>query len=233
MDETGALVLFSGGQDSTTCLAWALDRFDRVETIGFDYRQRNRIELDVRPRVRAALAQAFPKWGRRLGEDHRIDLAALAEVSESAMTREIAIATEAGGLPNTFVPGRNLLFVTFAAALAYRRGLKRLVTGVCETDFSGYPDCRDDTIKALQVALNLGMEARFVVETPLMWIDKAATWRLARDLGGEALVAIIREETHTCYNGDRTRRHDWGWGCGACPACALRATGYAKFQAES
>jgi len=232
MDEASALVLFSGGQDSTTCLAWALDRFDRVETIGFDYGQRNRIELDVRPRVRAALAQAFPDWGRKLGEDHRIDLSALAQVSESAMTRDIAIATRADGLPNTFVPGRNLLFLTFAAALAYRRGLKRLVAGVCETDYSGYPDCRDDTVKALQVAINLGMETRFVVETPLMWIDKAATWRLARDLGGETLVEIVREDTHTCYNGDRSRRHEWGWGCGACPACALRAAGYAKFRAE-
>jgi 7-cyano-7-deazaguanine synthase len=232
MDEASALVLFSGGQDSTTCLAWALDRFDRVETVGFDYRQRNRVELDVRPSLRAALTQAFPPWGRKLGEDHRIDLAALAEVSESAMTRDVAIAMRADGLPNTFVPGRNLLFLTFAAALAYRRGLKRLVTGVCETDYSGYPDCRDDTIKALQVAINLGMERRFVIETPLMWIDKAATWRLARDLGGEALVEIVREKTHTCYNGDRSRRHEWGWGCANCPACALRAAGYAKFRAE-
>ncbi len=232
MDEASALVLFSGGQDSTTCLAWALDRFDRVETVGFDYRQRNRIELDVRPRLRAALAQAFPHWARKLGEDHRIDLSALAAVSESAMTRDVAIAVAVGGLPNTFVPGRNLIFLTFAAALAYRRGLKRLVTGVCETDYSGYPDCRDDAIKALQVAVNLGMATRFVVETPLMWIDKAATWRLARDLGGEALVEIVREETHTCYNGDRSRRHEWGWGCADCPACALRAAGYAKFRAE-
>ncbi len=232
MEKTSALVLFSGGQDSTTCLAWALDRFDRVETVGFDYRQRNRVELDVRPSLRAALAQAFPRWARKLGEDHRIDLSALAAVSESAMTRDVAIAMRADGLPNTFVPGRNLLFLTFAAALAYRRGLKHLVTGVCETDYSGYPDCRDDTIKALQVAINLGVERRFVIETPLMWIDKAATWRLARDLGGEALVEIVREETHTCYNGDRSRRHEWGWGCADCPACALRAAGYAKFRAE-
>ncbi len=232
MEKTSALVLFSGGQDSTTCLAWALDRFDRVETVGFDYRQRNRVELDVRPSLRAALAQAFPRWAPRLGEDHRIDLSALAAVSESAMTRDVAIAMRADGLPNTFVPGRNLLFLTFAAALAYRRGLKHLVTGVCETDYSGYPDCRDDTIKALQVAINLGVERRFVIETPLMWIDKAATWRLARDLGGEALVEIVREETHTCYNGDRSRRHEWGWGCADCPACALRAAGYAKFRAE-
>ncbi|MFZ1964712.1 MAG: 7-cyano-7-deazaguanine synthase QueC [Roseiarcus sp.] len=232
MDEASALVLFSGGQDSTTCLAWALERFDRVETIGFDYRQRNAIELDVRPRVRAALTREFPRWGEKLGEDHRIDLAALAEVSESAMTRDVAIAARADGLPNTFVPGRNLLFLILAAALAYRRGIKRLVAGMCETDYSGYPDCRDDAIKAMQVAVNLGMATRFVIETPLMRIDKAATWRLARDLGGEALVAIVREETHTCYNGDRSHRHEWGWGCGACPACALRAAGWAKFHAE-
>ena len=231
MDEASALVLFSGGQDSTTCLAWALERFDRVETIGFDYRQRNRIELDVRPRVRAALTQAFPRWGKKLGEDHRIDLAALAEISESAMTRDVAIATRADGLPNTFVPGRNLVFLVFAAALGYRRGIKRLVAGMCETDYSGYPDCRDDAIKAMQVALNLGMATRLVVETPLMWIDKAATWRLARDLGGETLVDIVREVTHTCYEGDRSRRHEWGFGCGHCPACALRAAGYAAFRA--
>ena len=232
MDERSALVLFSGGQDSTTCLAWALERFDRVETIGFDYRQRNRIELDARPRVRAALAQAFPRWGKRLDEDHVLDLAALAEVSESAMTRDVAIATRADGLPNTFVPGRNLAFLIFAAALGYRRGIKRLVAGMCETDYSGYPDCRDDAIKAMQVAVNLGMATRFVIETPLMRIDKAATWRLARDLGGEALVTIVREETHTCYNGDRRHRHEWGWGCAACPACGLRAAGWAKFRAE-
>ena len=231
MSDTSALVLFSGGQDSTTCLAWALERFDRVETVGFDYRQRNRIELEARPKLRAAIAAAFPRWATRLGDDHVLDLAALAEVSDSAMTRDVAIAVRADGLPNTFVPGRNLAFLTFAAALAYRRGLRRLVTGVCETDYSGYPDCRDDTIKALQVALNLGMATRLVVETPLMWVDKAATWRLARDLGGETLIDIVREETHTCYEGDRSHRHDWGFGCGRCPACALRAAGYAAFRA--
>jgi 7-cyano-7-deazaguanine synthase len=231
MDERSALVLFSGGQDSTTCLAWALDRFDRVETVGFDYRQRNRVELEARPKVRAAIVAAFPYWGRKLGDDHVLDLAALAEVSDSAMTRDVAIAARADGLPNTFVPGRNLVFLTFAAALAYRRGIRRLVAGMCETDYSGYPDCRDDAIKALQVALNLGMATRLIVETPLMWIDKAATWRLARDLGGEILVDIVREETHTCYEGDRSCRHDWGLGCGHCPACALRAAGYAAFRA--
>ena len=231
MDEQNALVLFSGGQDSTTCLAWALARFDRVETIGFDYRQRNRVELDQRPRVVAALRRAFPQWAAKLGDDHRLDLAALAEVSDSAMTRDVAIAAAGDGLPNTFVPGRNLLFLTFAAAVAYRRGLGRLVAGVCETDYSGYPDCRDDSVKALQVALNLGMATRLAIETPLMWIDKAATWRLARDLGGEALIDIVREDTHTCYEGDRAHRHDWGYGCGHCPACALRAAGYAAFRA--
>ena len=231
MTEQSALVLFSGGQDSTICLAWALERFERVETVGFDYRQRNRIELTVRPRVRAALTQAFPRWAARLGEDHLLDLATLAKISDSAMTSDVAIATRADGLPNTFVPGRNFLFLTFAAALAYRRGLHNLVAGMCQTDYSGYPDCRDDTIKALQGALNLGMATQFVIETPLMWLDKAASWRLAGELGGERLVDIIREDTHTCYEGDRSHRHEWGWGCGACPACALRAAGYAAFLA--
>ena len=231
MDEQSALVLFSGGQDSTTCLAWALDRFDRVETVGFDYRQRNRVELEARPKLRAAIVAAFPHWGRRLGDDHVLDLAALAEVSDSAMTRDVAIAARADGLPNTFVPGRNLVFLTFAAALAYRRGIRRLVTGVCETDYSGYPDCRDDTIKALQVALNLGMATRLVVETPLMWIDKAATFALAFDLAGQAFVDLLVEDTHTCYLGDRSHQHDWGYGCGDCPACRLRAAGFAKWKA--
>jgi 7-cyano-7-deazaguanine synthase len=226
----GALVLFSGGQDSTTCLAWALDRFARVETIGFDYGQRHRIELDQRPILRAALRERFPVWGERLGEDHTIDLAALGAIAETAMTREIAIEADAKGLPNTFVPGRNLLFLTFAAALAHRRGLRTLVGGMCETDFSGYPDCRDDTIKAMQVALNLGMERRFVIETPLMWIDKAGTWRLADTLGGDALLELIVEATHTCYIGERGTRHAWGYGCGTCPACMLRADGWRAFR---
>ncbi len=226
--EGGALVLFSGGQDSTTCLAWALDRFDRVETLGFDYRQRHRVELDGRPALRAALER---RWPGRLGPDHTIDLAALAAIGATAMTAEIAIATDAGGLPNTFVPGRNLLFLTFAAALAHRRGLRRIVGGMCETDYSGYPDCRDDTIKAMQVALNLGMDTRFVVETPLMWLDKADTWRLAERLGGRDLVDLIVEATHTCYLGERGARHAWGYGCGTCPACALRADGWQRFLA--
>jgi 7-cyano-7-deazaguanine synthase len=229
LDERTAMVLFSGGQDSTTCLAWALDRFERVETVGFDYGQRHRVELDVRPRILAAIRRDFPHWGSRLGGDRLLDLGALGEVSETALTRDVEIAMRKEGLPNTFVPGRNLVFLTFAAALAYRRAAQHLVTGVCETDYSGYPDCRDETIKAMQVALNLGMESRFVIHTPLMWIDKAGTWALAQALGGEAFVELVRTETHSCYQGDRATIHDWGHGCGACPACELRATGYAGY----
>jgi len=228
----GALVLFSGGQDSATCLAWALDRFARVETLGFDYGQRHIVELDCRAAFRDRLAAAFPARAPRLGADHTLKLDALAAVSDTALTRDVAIAMGAEGLPNTFVPGRNLLFLTFAAALAYRRGLRHIVGGMCETDYSGYPDCRDDTIKALQVALNLGMQRRFVLHTPLMWLTKAATWRLADALGGRGLVDLIVEDTHTCYHGERTRRHPWGYGCGACPACELRARGWDAFAAE-
>ncbi|MEO8248243.1 MAG: 7-cyano-7-deazaguanine synthase QueC [Burkholderiales bacterium] len=224
-----ALVLFSGGQDSTTCLAWALDRYQRVETIAFDYGQRHRIELDARLHVLAHLKREFAQWAARLGADHLLDLSVLGAVSETSLTRDIAFQMEQGGLPNTFVPGRNLLFLTLAAALAYRRGLLVLVTGVCETDFSGYPDCRDDTMKAMQIALSLGVDRRFLIETPLMWIDKAATWALAKQLGGEALVELIVERTHTCYLGERTVRHAWGWGCGTCPACVLRARGFERF----
>ncbi len=223
-----ALVLFSGGQDSTTCLAWALDRFARVETVGFDYGQRHKVELACRERVLAGLRAGFPSWCERLGADHSLALPVLGEISQTAMTQDVAIKVGEGGLPNTFVPGRNLAFFTFAAALAWRRGIKWLVGGMCETDYSGYPDCRDDTLKALQVALNLGMDRRFVVETPLMWLDKAATWRLAERLGGAALVALIRDETHSCYLGDRTRRHEWGYGCGTCQACALRREGWRR-----
>lgn len=224
-----AIVLFSGGQDSTTCLAWALDRFDHVETVGFDYGQRHRIELEVRPRVICALKQAFPVWAAKLGGDHVVDLAALGQVSETALTRDVGIVMEQNGLPSTFVPGRNLIFLTFAAAVAYRRGAKHIVTGVCETDYSGYPDCRDDTLKAMQIALNLGMEKRFVIHTPLMWIDKAATWKMAEDLGGSNLIHLINEETHTCYLGDRDNLHPWGRGCGTCPACKLRAEGWRRY----
>jgi 7-cyano-7-deazaguanine synthase len=224
-----ALVLFSGGQDSTTCLAWALTHFAEVETIGFDYGQRHRIELDCGDRVVAGLRHAFPEWNRKLGKDHRIDCSVVGRISETALTRDIAISYAESGLPNTFVPGRNLMFFVLAAALGYRRGARHLVGGMCETDYSGYPDCRDDTLKALQATLSLGIEHRFVLHTPLMWRDKAATWVLARELGGDALVELIREETHSCYRGDRARRHDWGYGCGGCPACELRGAGWEKF----
>ena len=226
-----ALVLFSGGQDSTTCLAWALARFARVETVGFDYGQRHRVEMECRLRVAECLRHEFPEWGARLGEDHLVDLGVLGRISDTALTRDAAIRFEKTGLPNTFVPGRNLLFFTFAAAIGYRRGLKHLVGGMCETDYSGYPDCRDDTLKALQATLSLGMDHRFAIHTPLMWRDKAATWVLARELGGMPLVELIREETHSCYQGERAQRHDWGYGCGACPACDLRRKGWNAFAA--
>ncbi len=230
MRDDHAIVLFSGGQDSATCLAWALERFARVETVGFAYRQRHAVELECRDTFRAELAKAFPHWAARLGDDHLLDAGVVADLGETAMTADVAIETGADGLPTTFVPGRNLVFLTLAAALAYRRGARHLVTGVCETDYSGYPDCRDDTIKALQVALNLGMDRRFVLHTPLMWIDKAGTWRMAEALGGPALVRLIVEHTHSCYVGDRSRRHPWGLGCGDCPACRLRAAGWRGFS---
>ena len=229
MHHRNALVLFSGGQDSTTCLALALSRYDRVETIAFDYGQRHAVELQARLRVLAEIKAQFPQWAPRLGEDHLLDLAVLGQVSETSLTRDTAFAMEQTGLPNTFVPGRNLLFLTLAAALAYRRGLEVIVTGVCETDYSGYPDCRDDSMKAMQLALSLGMDKRFLVETPLMWIDKAETWQLAHQLGGQKLVDLIVEHTHTCYLGDRSHRQDWGYGCGTCPACELRAKGFTRF----
>jgi len=225
-----ALVLFSGGQDSTVCLAWALERFGRVETIGFDYAQRHRVELDVRPRLRERITALRNAWAARLGEDHVLRLDALAAMSDTALTREVAIEIAENGLPTTFVPGRNLVFFAFAGALAYRRGAKHLVAGMCETDFSGYPDCRDDTIKAMQLALTLGMDRRFVIHTPLMWIDKAATFALAHAIGGNAFIDLLVEETHTCYLGDRSHRHEWGYGCGDCPACRLRAEGFAKWK---
>jgi len=224
-----ALVLFSGGQDSTTCLAWALERFATVETIGFDYSQRHRIELDCRAAVIERVRREFPDWSRKLGEDHVVDLRVLGEVSDTALTRDTAIAFEQSGLPNTFVPGRNLLFFTFAAAVGYRRGARHLIGGMCETDYSGYPDCRDDTLKALQVTLTLGMDQRFVIHTPLMWRDKAATWALADALGGSLFVELVVEETHSCYLGDRVHRHAWGYGCGDCPACGLRQAGWLAF----
>jgi 7-cyano-7-deazaguanine synthase len=227
---TSALVLFSGGQDSTTCLAHALQRYERVETIAFDYRQRHSVELDARLVVLREIRERFPEWAAKLGEDHLLDLAVLGAVSETSLTRQTAFQMESTGLPNTFVPGRNLLFLTLAAAVAYRRGLQVIVTGVCETDFSGYPDCRDDTMKAMQLALSLGMDKRFLIETPLMWIDKAATWSLAQSLGGQVLVDLIVEHTHTCYLGTRDQRHAWGYGCGECPACQLRARGWDAYS---
>ena len=231
-EEQIAIVLFSGGQDSTTCLGWAINRFDHVETVGFDYGQRHRIELEVRPKILDRMRREFSGWDGKLGEDHLLDMNVLGQVSETALTRDVEIRMNSTGLPNTFVPGRNLAFLTFAAAVGYRRGAKHLVMGVCETDYSGYPDCRDDTIKAMQLALNLGMEARFVIHTPLMWIDKAATWRLAREIGGARFFELVRDETHTCYQGDREHRHAWGYGCGECPACDLRAKGYQAYQTK-
>lgn len=227
---TTALVLFSGGQDSTTCLAWALDKFDAVETVGFDYGQRHAVELSCRAPIRTALGTIKPDWQRKLGADHLLDLRTLGALSDTALTSDRAIIFAANNLPNTFVPGRNLLFFTYAAALAYRRGIKDLIGGMCETDYSGYPDCRATTLQALQSALNLGMDETFTLHTPLMHIDKAATWRLAKRLGGSPLLELIREATHSCYLGDRRTRYDWGYGCGACPACQLRARGYQLFQ---
>ncbi|MBI4294245.1 MAG: 7-cyano-7-deazaguanine synthase QueC [Betaproteobacteria bacterium] len=227
-----ALVLFSGGQDSTTCLAWTLANFGRVQTIGFRYGQRHAVELECRPVILAEMRKRFPEWAAKLDEDHVLNLGIIRELGASAMTHDIAIGMGDAGLPNTFVPGRNLLFFTAAAALAYRKGIKTLVGGMCETDYSGYPDCRDDTIKALQVALGLGMDRRFVLETPLMWIDKAATWKMAEDLGGAPLLDLIVEHTHSCYIGDRSHRHDWGLGCGRCPACTLRKQGYERYCAK-
>ena len=230
-DPRTALVVFSGGQDSTACLAWALARYSHVETIGFDYGQRHKVELDCRGRIRTELAQAFPEWAPRLGEDHLLDLGLLGQISDTALTESRAIEMQANGLPNTFVPGRNLLFLNFAAALAYRRGASVLVGGMCETDYSGYPDCRDNTLKALQVAISLGLDSPMTIETPLMWLTKAQTWALSETLGGQALNDLIIEHTHTCYLGDRQHRHAWGYGCGMCPACELRARGWERYKA--
>ena len=230
MTKTQALVLFSGGQDSTVCLGWALDRFDRVETVGFDYGQRHAAELVARPRLRAAVEKDFARWRGKLGEDHVIPLSAPRAIGGSALTDAMAIEMGADGLPTTFVPGRNLMFLTAAAALGYRRGIADLVGGMCETDFSGYPDCRNDTMEAMASALSLGLAREVRIHTPLMFIDKAGTWKLAEELGGARLVDLIVEESVTCYEGDRTRRHDWGYGCGICPACALRARGFAAYR---
>lgn len=227
-----ALVLFSGGQDSSVCLAWALSRYPHVETVGFHYGQRHAVELDARQCVRTELARTFPCWSRRLGDDHMLDLATLGQISDTALTRSAAIAFDATGLPTTFVPGRNLLFFTYAAALGYRRGITRLVGGMCETDYSGYPDCRRQTLDGLEQTLRLGTEAPFEIKTPLMWRTKSETWRMAHDLGGDALVDLVIEHSHTCYLGVRAERQPWGYGCGECPACRLRAAGFDEWQKE-
>jgi len=227
-----ALVLFSGGQDSTVCLAWALERFVRVETVGFDYGQRHAVELTLRPRLRSALAALRPEWRARLGDDHVIKLDALSAISDTALTRDTAIEIAESGLPTTFVSGRNLIFFCFAGALAYRRGARHIVAGMCETDYSGYPNCRDDTVKAMQVALTLGLDKRVTLHTPLMWIDKADTFAMAEEIGGKPLLDLVIEDSHSCYLGERSQRHDWGYGCGTCPACRLRAQGFAKFMKQ-
>ena len=233
VSETSALVLFSGGQDSATCLAWALERYERVETIGFDYGQRHAVEMSARQAVREQMVNVLPQWAGRLGPDHVVDLTGFGAIGETAMTTDRAIEADARGLPNTFVPGRNLIFLVAAAALADRRGLEVLVGGMCETDFSGYPDCRNDTIQAMSQALTLGLAKPSPIETPLMFLTKAETWALAERIGGRALVDMIIEASHTCYLGDRTHRHDWGYGCGTCPACELRAAGYAAWAARA
>lgn len=227
-----ALVLFSGGQDSTTCLAWALNRFDVVETVGFHYGQRHGIEMECRHNILAKMPALFPALTTKLAADHVLDLGILGQISETALTRETEIVMEQNGLPTTFVPGRNLLFFTFAAALAYRRNITELVGGMCETDYSGYPDCRDETLKSLQQSINLGMDTHFTIHTPLMWLDKAATWKMAAELGGDVFLQFIRDETHTCYLGERGTKHAWGYGCGTCPSCAMRKKGYEEFIAK-
>lgn len=231
LQDAGALVLFSGGQDSTVCLVWALQRYARVETIGFDYGQRHRVELAQRLKVLDAL-RAVPEIGARLGDDRVLELAELGRLSETSLTRDVTIALTEAGLPTTFVPGRNLIFLTYAAALAYRRDIRAIIAGMCETDYSGYPDCRNETIQTLSRAISLGMDSAFDIYTPLMYIDKAGTWALAHDLGGQPLVDLIIDETHTCYLGDRAHRHAWGYGCGTCPACELRANGWRVWQSR-
>lgn len=228
--DNSALVIFSGGQDSTTCLAWALERFSSVSTIGFSYGQRHDVEMTCRKNILSRIRRIDGSWDQRLQHDEVLEIGLFNEIGGTALTEEVEIKMGENGLPTTFVPGRNLVFLTAAAAYAYRQGIRHIILGVCETDFSGYPDCRDDTIKAMQVALNLGMESRFVVHTPLMWIDKAATWKMADELAGKSFVDLVREHTHTCYMGDRTELHPWGYGCGSCPACELRAKGWELFE---
>jgi 7-cyano-7-deazaguanine synthase len=239
MTSKAALVLFSGGQDSTVCLAWALERYDHVETVGYAYGQRHAVELEQRQRIldvfqagvfQAGVFQAGGETRGKLGDDHLLALMALAQISDTALTRDSEITYSENGLPTTFVPGRNLLFLTYAAALAYRRGISTLVAGMCETDFSGYPDCRNATIQTLASAISLGFDRPIKIETPLMFIDKADTWALAHKIGGQALIDLIVEDSHTCYLGDREHRHAWGYGCGACPACELRAKGWEMWR---
>jgi len=227
-----ALILFSGGQDSTVCLGWALERFAEVETIGFNYGQRHAVELQVRARLRERMSALNRDWKQRLGDDHLLKLDTLGAISDTALTRQAAVEMADNGLPSTFVPGRNLIFFCFAGALAYRRGIRHMVAGMCETDYSGYPDCRDDTVKAMQVVLSLGLDKRLTIHTPLMWVDKAGTFAMAEEIGGRAFLDLVIEDSHSCYLGDRSRRHDWGYGCGVCPACQLRAHGYTKFMSQ-
>ncbi|MEM7493900.1 MAG: 7-cyano-7-deazaguanine synthase QueC [Pseudomonadota bacterium] len=232
MTKASALVLFSGGQDSTVCLAHALETYEHVETVGFDYGQRHRVELECRKTVRASISKAFPQWAKKLGPDHMLSIPVLGEISDTSLTRETEIEISDTGLPNTFVPGRNLLFLTLAGALAWRRGIGTLVGGMCETDYSGYPDCRRATLDAQQLTLSHGMDRPFAIDTPLMWLDKAETWALAESLGGQPLTDIIIEDTHTCYFGTRDQRFEWGYGCNQCPACDLRAKGYVAWRAK-
>lgn len=230
-DNSKALILFSGGQDSATCLAWALETYDYVETVGFDYAQRHAVEMTCRKIVLKNVRASFPQWSDRLGEDHIVDLSALGAISETSLTRDVEITMDQEGLPSTFVPGRNLIFLNFAAAVAYRRGITTLIGGMCEADFSGYPDCRKDTLDAQMMAISLGLDKAYTLETPLMHLSKAGAWALAEKLGGDALVNIIIEDSHTCYMGTRGERYDWGYGCGSCPACDLRAKGWAEYAA--
>ncbi len=225
-----ALLLFSGGQDSATCLAWALSNFDLIETVGFDYGQRHSIEMQCRDQVRKEIAKLTPKWRDRLGQDHIVDLSVLGEISETSLTRDVEIEMDTSGLPSTFVPGRNLIFLNFAAAIGYRRGIAQLVGGMCEADYSGYPDCRQETLDAVMTSISLGMDRAFSLQTPLMHLSKAGAWDLAEKLGGPALVDVILESTHTCYLGERGHRHNWGYGCEKCPACELRKTGWDNYK---
>lgn len=231
LDHNQALVLFSGGQDSSIALIWALKRFNTVETVGFDYGQRHAIELGARQSVAREMRSAFPEWAPKLGDDHMISARGLKDIGDTAMTADKDIVMGDDDLPTTFVPGRNLVFLSLAAGLAYRRGIGVLVAGMCETDYSGYPDCRETALLAQMDAIRLGMECDIDLETPLMKLTKAASWRLAEETGGESAVALVNEHSHSCYRGVRAARHDWGYGCGTCPACELRAKGWTEYKA--